>query len=80
MTQPTQELASTLQRKARSYLTPQELSDRWDNRIKAKTLANWRSDPAAPGPTYRRFGNRILYPIPDVEQWEARNAHASTRN
>jgi len=50
------------------YLTPKQLSDRWEGHITVKTLANWRCD--GKGPTFRRFGNKILYPLPQVERYE----------
>jgi hypothetical protein len=52
------------------YLSPPELSDRWEGRITVKTLANWRSPEARKAPPFRKFGNRILYPLPEVEAWE----------
>jgi hypothetical protein len=65
---------------ARIYLTPQKLSERWERRIKVKTLANWRSDPDGRGPRFRRHGGRILYDITDVEVWEANCSFVSTRH
>lgn len=62
------------------HLTPQELSKRWDGRITVKTLANWRSDPARKGPTFRRLGNKILYPLSAVAAFEQASQFASTRD
>lgn len=50
------------------YLTPAELSTRLKGLITTKTLANWRS--LNQGPAYSRWGNRVVYRIEDVEQWE----------
>jgi hypothetical protein len=65
---------------ADSYLTPKELSDRWERKISVKTLANWRCDPIGKGPKFRRFGNKILYPVSLVEQYENANQFGTTRD
>jgi len=62
------------------HFTPQELSKRWDGKITVKTLANWRSDPAGKGPAFRRFGNKILYPLSAVEAYERATQYATTRD
>jgi hypothetical protein len=67
-------------RRAPIYLSPQELSARWEGRITVKTLANWRSDSAGRGPRFKRFGNRILYLVADVETFEAESSFVSTRD
>jgi pyruvate/2-oxoglutarate dehydrogenase complex dihydrolipoamide acyltransferase (E2) component len=51
------------------YLSPKELSEHLDHKISPKTLANWRS--AGRGPRYRRVGNKILYAMSWIEEWEA---------
>lgn len=61
-----------------SYLTPTELSQRWSGKISPKTLANWRCDRTGKGPPFRRFGNKILYPLSAVQAWEAAHQHTST--
>lgn len=53
-----------------TYLTPRELCSRWRNSVSEKTLANWRSDPNEPGPGYLKFGNRVLYPLSQVKEFE----------
>lgn len=60
------------------YLTPKELSERWEGKISVKTLANWRCDPIGKGPKFRRFGNKILYPLSGVEAYERANHFGST--
>lgn len=35
--------------------------------MSVKTLANWRSNGF--GPAYIKIGNRVLYPISDLEEW-----------
>ena len=58
------------------YLTSSEAARRL--RVKPKTLANWRSDPRGPGPTYRRYGNRILYAEDALAEWEVGHTFVST--
>lgn len=48
-------------------LTPDELAHRWD--LEKRTLANWRC--AGRGPAYLKIGSRIVYPIAEVEAYEA---------
>ena len=47
-------------------LTPEETSTRL--RIPVKTLANWRNKRI--GPPYRKFGQRVLYPLDLLTEWE----------
>lgn len=58
------------------YLTPEQLAARWLNRITPRTLANWRC--LGLGPRFRKIGGRILYPIAEVEDWEATRTAEST--
>jgi hypothetical protein len=57
---------------AEIHLTPKGLEARWTDtlRIKANTLANWRSSRPPRGPAYRRIGNKILYPLSAIEAFE----------
>lgn len=59
-------------------LTPNELADRWDNKISTKTMANWRC--AGKGPKYRRYVGKILYPLSEVILWENANQFGSTNS
>lgn len=52
------------------YLTPHEVADRYQGRIKVRTLANWRS--AGVGPPFVKVGGRILYKLDLIEAWETR--------
>jgi hypothetical protein len=49
-------------------LTPQALTERWQNSITLVTLATWRSRKL--GPRYIKIGGRVLYPLDGVEEWE----------
>jgi hypothetical protein len=50
-----------------AHLTQLELADRW--RLSGRTLEKWRH--TRRGPRYLRVGGRILYPIEEVEAYEA---------
>lgn len=54
----------------KDYLTPDELVERWGGRISEGTLANWRSQDK--GPKHVVLGG-VLYPIEEVERFEAKN-------
>jgi hypothetical protein len=51
-----------------NLLTPAEVSERYRNKIKVKTLANWRSN--GEGPKYVKIGGAVLYPVEELVQWE----------
>jgi len=53
-----------------AYLTPEELSKRWNCVISVRTMANWRSCGSGSGPRFVKVGGRILYKKSDVEEWE----------
>lgn len=59
------------------YLTPKELSDRYNGRISVGTLANWRSS-GNTGPKFTRIGGRIMYPEHEVIAWEQRRTVSNT--
>ena len=50
---------------ATGLLTPTELADMLS--LTTYTLQRYRCD--SKGPAYVKVGNRILYPIPAVEEW-----------
>lgn len=59
-----------------SYLTPDQVSERYEGRISVRTLANWRS--AGQGPPFSRLGGRVLYPEEQLVSWETKNTVNST--
>lgn len=59
-----------------SYLTPLQVSERYEGRISVRTLANWRS--AGHGPPFSRLGGRVLYPEERLMDWETKNTVNST--
>lgn len=54
-----------------TYLTLEELIERYRNRISEKTLANWRSKKI--GPSFTKIGKAFLYPLAELERWEQSN-------
>lgn len=58
------------------FLTPAQLSDRWNGLINTRTLANWRTQ--GNGPPFVKIGGAIAYRLADVEAWEHRNTVSST--
>ncbi|MNN61775.1 hypothetical protein D3C81_1770280 [compost metagenome] len=60
----------------KKFLTPQELSDRYEGRISARTLANWRTQ--GNGPPFSKIGGAVLYPADRLSEWERRNTVNST--
>lgn len=59
-----------------SYLTPLQVSERYEGRISVRTLANWRS--SGNGPAFSRIGGRILYPEERLMDWEEKSTVNST--
>lgn len=59
-----------------SYLTPAQVTERYEGRISVRTLANWRS--GGSGPAFSRIGGRVLYPEDRLNEWEAKNTVNST--
>lgn len=61
------------------YLTPRELAARWRNIVSLSTLDNWRSSQNR-GPRFVKIGGRVLYPVAEVEAYEARNLRGMPNN
>jgi hypothetical protein len=55
------------------YLTPEEVSLRWREKITPETLANWRAGGRGMGPPYSKFGRAVLYRFDLLEKWEEKN-------
>lgn len=60
----------------KTYLTPEEVSNRYRGRVAVRTLANWRC--LGIGPKFSKIGGRILYPLTEIEAWESRCTAVST--
>jgi len=61
-----------------TYLTPRELAERWRNVVTLSTLDNWRSQQR--GPRWFKAGDRVLYPIHEIVQFEQRNMRGFPNN
>lgn len=57
-----------------TFLTPEDLRERWQGEVKLTTLATWRSKGL--GPAFVKIGGRVLYKLEAVLAYENRN----TRN
>jgi hypothetical protein len=57
------------------FLTPAELSKRWNNAVTVGTLANWRNQ--GKGPTFQKIGSRVRYQLEHVVAYEAANVVAN---
>ncbi|MFD0981821.1 helix-turn-helix transcriptional regulator [Tropicimonas aquimaris] len=55
-------------------LTEQHLAERWQ--MSVRTLQNWRW--MGRGPRYLKIGARVLYPLDEIEAYEAGQLHANT--
>lgn len=62
--------------KVEQILTPDELVSRWNNRVSARTLANWRSQ--STGPKYIKLGGRIIYKLSMIEEFEDKRTVSGT--
>lgn len=60
------------------FLTPAQLAQRWNNSVSVGTLNNWRSQ--RKGPDFQKIGQRVLYPLAKVIEWEQANAVAVNDN
>lgn len=61
---------------APEFLTPAEVSARYNGRISVRTLSNWRN--LGSGPPYTKLGGKVLYPLDRLVEWERRNTVQST--
>ena len=60
------------------FLTAAQVSHRWGGAVSTGTLANWRSQ--GKGPPYQKLGVKVLYPIAQLEEWEAARMVAANDN
>lgn len=52
----------------KEFLTTADLYDRWHGKIKMSTIIQWRY--LKRGPSYRKFGGKVLYSLEDVIRFE----------
>lgn len=55
----------------RSYLTQDEVAERYRGLVSVRTLANWRS--MRIGPKYTKIGKTVLYEVGELDAWDDRN-------
>lgn len=58
------------------FLTPDEVSARYNGKISVRTLGNWRN--LGSGPPFSKIGGKVLYPVEKLVAWEQRNTVQST--
>lgn len=51
------------------HLTPKQLANRWH--LSEKTLERWRHEGS--GPLFLKLGNRVLYPLEQIEVTESQS-------
>lgn len=56
---------------AETYLTPSQVSERYNKAVSASTLKQWRYKKT--GPTYTRVGRNVVYPLSLLLEWEKVN-------
>lgn len=54
-----------------TYLTNEEVVERYRNQVSEGTLRNWRSKRI--GPSFIKIGKAVLYPIEELERWDRSN-------
>ncbi len=60
----------------KQFLTPAEVSERYEGNLSVRTLANWRSQ--GTGPAFSKIGGSVLYPLNKLIEWEEMNTVNST--
>ena len=58
------------------YLTPKDVSKRYNGSISVGTLANWRT--AGTSPPYIKLGGKIVYDESELEKWERNRTCSGT--
>lgn len=56
---------------APTYLTPEEVAERYRGTVSVETLRNWRS--LRIGPTFVKIGKSVLYPLSALDLWDQKN-------
>ncbi|WP_082222240.1 helix-turn-helix domain-containing protein [Mesorhizobium loti] len=54
-----------------SFLTAEEVSDRYRGSISVGTLRNWRA--MRVGPAFIKVGKAVLYPTEELDTWDQNN-------
>lgn len=62
----------------KSYLTIEQVIDRYNGGINRQTLANWRQK--GKGPTFTKVGRNVFYPLDLLEEWESQRTFNTLSN
>lgn len=54
-----------------TFLTPDEVAERYRGSVSVGTLRNWRSMKI--GPSFVKIGKAVLYRIDELDAWDDRN-------
>lgn len=54
-----------------TFLTAEEVSQRYRGEVTVGTLRNWRS--MRVGPAFVKIGKAILYPVDELDAWDEKN-------
>lgn len=54
-----------------TFLTPEEVAERYRGSVSVGTLRNWRAMKI--GPSFVKIGKAVLYRIDELEAWDDRN-------
>lgn len=54
-----------------TFLTPEEVAERYRGSISVGTLRNWRAMKI--GPSFVKIGKAVLYRVDELEAWDGRN-------
>jgi hypothetical protein len=60
-----------------TFLTAEEVVERYRGQLSIGTLANWRVKRI--GPDFVKIGKAVLYPLGSLEAWDAQNRVACRR-
>jgi hypothetical protein len=55
-----------------TFLTPEEVAERYRGSVSVGTLRNWRAMKI--GPSFVKIGKAVLYRIDELEAWDQRNS------
>lgn len=54
-----------------TFLTPEEVAERYRGSVSVGTLRNWRAMKI--GPSFVKIGKAVLYRVDELEAWDERN-------
>lgn len=54
-----------------TFLTPDEVAERYRGGISVGTLRNWRA--MRLGPSFVKIGKAVLYPLDELDAWDEKN-------